>query len=124
MTSSAWGVGGVHDSVRRAALRFSLGALPADAVVVTAELALWYDGTCVAPRRAFRLCDGRGFELDAHPIFTPRCLAEREVEFRPVVAVAALDPFAPAGPLVWDVTTGAAPRFRARPTRTRRCDRS
>jgi hypothetical protein len=97
-------VGGIHDSVRRAALRFPLDALPADAVVVTAEVALWYDGTCAAPRRTTRTCDGRGFELEAHPIFTPRWLAEREVELGPTVALAELEPFAPSGPLAWDVT--------------------
>jgi hypothetical protein len=97
-------VGGVHDSVRRAALRFALGSLPADAVVTTAELALWYDGTCAAPRRTTRPCDGRGFELEAHPIFTPRWLAEREVEFGPTMAVVELEPFAPPGAVVWDVT--------------------
>ena len=98
-------VGGIHDSVRRAALRFPLDALPADAVVVTAEVALWYDGTCAAPRRATRACDGsRGFELEAHPIFAARWLAEREVELGPTVAVAELEPFAGLGPLVWDVT--------------------
>ncbi|HYZ75766.1 MAG TPA: DNRLRE domain-containing protein [Gaiellaceae bacterium] len=102
--SDRLGVGGVHDSVRRVALRFPLGALPAGAVVVTAELSLWYDGTCVAPRRTTRPCDGRWLELDAHPIFTPRWLAEREVELGPVVAMAELDMSAPPGPLVWDVT--------------------
>ena len=81
-----------------------LGALPPGAVVVTAELSLWYDGSCVAPRRTLRRCDGRGFELDAHPIFTARWLAEREVEIGPKVTVAELDPFAPPGLLVWDVT--------------------
>jgi hypothetical protein len=83
---------------------FSLASLPPGSSVVTAELSLWYDRTCVAPRRTTRPCDGRGFELDAHPIFTPRWLAEREVEFGPAVAIAALDPFAPAGWLVWDLT--------------------
>jgi hypothetical protein len=102
--SDRLGVGGVHDSVRRAALRFSLAALPPGALVVTAELSLWYDGTCVAPRRTVRRCDGRSFELDARPIFSPRWLAEREVELGPTVAVAELESFAPPGPVVWDVT--------------------
>jgi hypothetical protein len=102
--SARLGVGGVHDSVWRAALRFSLASLPPGSTVVTAELSLWYDRTCVAPRRTSRPCDGRSFELDAHPIFTSRWLAEREVEFGPAVAVAALDPLAPAGWLVWDLT--------------------
>jgi hypothetical protein len=78
-------------------LRFSLGTLPPGALVVTAELSLWYDETCVAPRRTSRPCDGRGFDVDAHPIFTPRWFAEREVEFGPVAARAVLDPIAPPG---------------------------
>src|SRR5438270_1105148 len=44
-------VGGVDDKVWRSGLRFSLAALPPSATVVTAELWLWYDRTCVAPRR-------------------------------------------------------------------------
>jgi hypothetical protein len=102
--SDRLGVGGVGDKVWRAALRFPVDALPRSAVVFTAELSLWYDRTCVAPRRRTRPCDGRGFELDAHPIFTPRWFAEREVEFGPVVAVAGLEPLAAAGWIVWDVT--------------------
>jgi hypothetical protein len=102
--SARLGVGGVHDSVWRAALRFSLASVPPGSSVVTAELSVWYDRTCVAPRRTTRPCDGRGFELEAHPIFTPRWLTEREVEFGPAVAFAALDPGAAPGWLVWDVT--------------------
>jgi hypothetical protein len=98
------GVGGVDDKVWRAALRFSLDGLPSEAVVVTAELSLWYDETCVAPRRTSRPCDGRGFDVEAHPIFTPRWSAEREVEFGPLAARAVLDPVAPPGWLVWDVS--------------------
>jgi hypothetical protein len=102
--SDRLGVGGVGDKVWRAALRFPVDALPRSAVVVTAELSLWYDRTCVAPSRRIRPCEGRGFELDAHPIFTPRWLAEREVEYGPVAASAELEPLAPAGWVVWDVT--------------------
>jgi hypothetical protein len=106
--SDRLGVGGVDDKVWRAGLRFSLDALPPGARVVTAELSLWYDQTCVAPRRTTVPCDGRGFELDAHPIFTPRWRSEREVEFGPVVASAVLDPQAPSGRLVWDMTDTVA----------------
>jgi hypothetical protein len=102
--SDRLGVGGVDDKVWRAALRFSLAALPPGATVVTAELSLWYDRICVAPRRMSRPCDGRGFELDAHPIFTPHWFAEREVEYGPAVATAALEPSAPPRWVVWDVT--------------------
>jgi hypothetical protein len=102
--SDRLGVGGVGDKVWRAAVRFDLAALPPGTAVVTAELSLWYDGTCVAPRRTSRPCDGRGFELDARPIFTPRWVAEREVEFGPVLAVTRLEPLAGSGWVVWDVT--------------------
>src|SRR2546421_8354662 len=45
------GVGGVDDKVWRSGVHFSLAALPPQAMVVTAELSLWYDRTCVAPLR-------------------------------------------------------------------------
>jgi hypothetical protein len=102
--SERLGVGGVHDSVWRAALRFSLSSVPPGSTVVTAELSLWYDRTCVAPRRTTRACDGRGFELEARPIFTQRWLSEREVEYGPAVAVASLAPGASPEWLVWDLT--------------------
>lgn len=97
-------VGGELDKVWRAALRFPTDAIPAGATVVTAELSLWYDRTCVAPRKTSRLCDGRGFQFDAHPIFTSRWFAEREVEFGPVVSTAFLDAFASPRWVVWDIT--------------------
>src|ERR671931_153871 len=78
--SDRLGVGAVDDKVWRSALRFLLFVLPAGAQIVTAELALSYDRTCVAPRRTFVRCDGTGFGLDAAPILTARWLAEREVE--------------------------------------------
>jgi hypothetical protein len=102
--SERLGVGGIHDSVWRAALRFSLASLPPGSTVVTAELGLWYDRTCVASRRTTRPCDGRGFELEAHPIFTSRWLSEREVEYGPAVAIAGLEPLATPQWLVWDLT--------------------
>jgi hypothetical protein len=90
--------------VWRSALRFSLGPLPAGASVVAAELSLWYDGICLAPQKTSVRCSGRAFEFSVHPIFTPRWLAEREVEIGPEVATAELDPFAATGWVVWDVT--------------------
>lgn len=102
--SARVGVGGVDDKVWRAALRFSLGSTPPGAPIVTAELSLWYDGTCVAPRRRTRTCDGRGYDLEARPIYTPRWLAEREVEVGPVSATSSLTPFASSGWLTFDVT--------------------
>ena len=70
--SSKLPLGGSNDGaaskVWRAALRFPLAALPPGAVVLTAELALRYDGVCAAPRRRTRPCDGRGFEFEAHEV--------------------------------------------------------
>jgi hypothetical protein len=102
--SDRLGAGGVDDKVWRAALRFSFGSLPRSAIVVTAELSLWYDRTCVAPFRRRVACDGRGFDFEAHPIFTQRWSAERDVELGPTVATASLDPLAPPGWVVWDLT--------------------
>lgn len=96
--------GGEPDKVWRSALRFSTSAIPSGATVVTAELSLWYDGTCVAPRRRSKPCDGRGFDFGLHPIFTPRWSAEREVEYGPQVGFASLDPLAAAQWVAWDVT--------------------
>jgi hypothetical protein len=98
------GVGGEPDKVWRSALRFSMAALPAGATVVTAELTLWYDGTCVAPRNQTRLCDRRSFDFGLHPIFTPRWYSEREVEYGPQVGFASLEPLARAQWIVWDIT--------------------
>jgi hypothetical protein len=96
--------GGEPDKVWRSALRFSTSAIPSGATVVTAELSLWYDGVCVAPRRRSKPCDGRGFDFGLHPIFTPRWSAVREVEYGPQVGFASLDPLAPPQWVVWDVT--------------------
>jgi hypothetical protein len=96
--------GGEPDKVWRSALRFSTSAIPSGATVVTAELSLWYDRTCVAPRTQSKPCDGRGFDFGLHPIFTPSWSAEREVEYGPQVGFASLDPSAPAQWVVWDVT--------------------
>jgi hypothetical protein len=96
--------GGEPDKVWRSALRFSTATIPAGAAVVTAELSLWYDGTCVAARKESRPCDGRGFDFGLHPIFTPRWFSEREVEYGPQVGFASLGAFAHAQWVVWDVT--------------------
>jgi hypothetical protein len=102
--SDRLGVGGAGDKVWRAALRFSVAAVPASAIVVTAELSLRYDGTCVAPFRSRAHCDGRGFELDACPIFTSRWSSAREVETGSTVSTALIDPLAPPSWVTWDLT--------------------
>jgi hypothetical protein len=98
------GVGGESDKVWRSALRFSTAAIPRAATIATAELSLWYDGTCLAPRRTSRPCDGRGYVFSAHPIDSPRWYAEREVESGPLLATAVLPQLAGPMWLVWDIT--------------------
>jgi hypothetical protein len=97
-------VGGEPDKVWRSALRFSTASLPAGANVVGAELSLWYDRTCIAPRKTSGPCGGRGFELGVHEIFTPRWFSEREVEIGPQVTTAGFDAFAPSQWLFWDLS--------------------
>ena len=96
--------GGEPDKVWRSASRFSLASIPPGASVVTAEVSLWYDGMCVAPRRRSQPCDGRGFDFGLHPIFTPRWSTQRELEFGPQVGFASLPPLARPQWVVWDVT--------------------
>jgi hypothetical protein len=97
-------LGGEPDKIWRSALRFSLGSIPAGAVVVTAELSLWYDGVCVGPRKTSRPCGGRPFELDVHRILTARWFSEREVAIDPYGFAAYLGAFAPPQWITWDVT--------------------
>lgn len=109
-------LGGADDKVWRSALRFSLDALPPSATILSAELWLRYDGTCVAPRRRTVPCDGRGFGMEARPIYTEDWYSRREVAFGPAIAYAELDPGAAPQWVVWDLTdtvaewlSGAAP---------------
>jgi hypothetical protein len=95
-------VGGELDKVWRTAVRFP--TLPSGASVLTAELSLWYDATCLGPRRTSRSCDGRGFTFGLHPILSRSWFTEREVEFGPQVGTAELAPLAEQQWVVWDVT--------------------
>jgi hypothetical protein len=97
-------VGGEPGKVWRAALRFSASSIPARATVHMAELSVWYDGTCVAPRKTSRSCDGRPFSFDVHPIYTAVWSSEREVELGPAVASAELPPFARPQWVAFDIT--------------------
>ena len=97
-------LGGESDKVWRSALRFPLASIPTDAAVVTAELSVWYDGTCVAGRKQFHSCDGRAYELEAHRILTQRWYSEREVEIDPAAFVADLAAGAPPQWVTFDVT--------------------
>ena len=102
--SARLGLGGEPGKVWRSALRFSLASIPAGAPVVTAELSLWYDGTCVAGRKTFRGCDGRAFEVEAHRILTEPWSSEREVEIDPFAYPAEIGPLAPPQWVTVDVT--------------------
>jgi TGF-beta propeptide len=102
--SARLSLGGEPDKIWRSGLRFSLASIPAGAVVVTAELSLWYDGTCVSLRKTFRPCDGRAYEVEAHRILTAGWYSEREVEFDPLEYVADLPATARSQWLTVDVT--------------------
>jgi hypothetical protein len=102
--STRLSLGGEPGKVWRSALRFELGPIPARARVVTAELSLWYDRTCVAGRKRFRACDGRPFELEAHRILTARWTSEREVEVDPQPFAAELEAWASPQWVTFDVT--------------------
>lgn len=104
-------LGGAGDKVWRSALRFPLEGLPPSATVLTAELRLRYDATCVAPRRRAIPCDGRGFEIEARPIYTEDWYSRREVSFGPTIATAELGPGAAAAWVVWDLTDTASEWF-------------
>jgi hypothetical protein len=97
-------IGGVNDKVWRSGLRFSLASIPPTATVVTAELWLRYDRTCVAPRRTTVACTGASFDFEARPIYTARWESEREVAFGPAVSWARLEPGAEPQWVVLDVS--------------------
>jgi len=102
--SARLSLGGEPGKVWRSALRFPLGAVPPGATVVTAELSLSFDGTCIAGRKRLRRCDGRAFELEAHRILTARCFSEREVEADPLAFTASIDPSASPRWITFDIT--------------------
>ncbi|HET9213859.1 MAG TPA: DNRLRE domain-containing protein [Gaiellaceae bacterium] len=98
-------VGGAEDKVWRAALRFSLAGLPAEADVHSARLLVRHDGRCIARRLASVPCGELGYVLDAHRILSPSWSVEREVEMDSGVVDTAVV-FAGWAPqwLSWDVT--------------------
>ena len=98
-------VGGVDDKVWRSAIRFSLAPVPANAAIVSAELRLYHDGTCVAPRKTTVGCDGTGYLLEAHRIVSRDWFHERELDFAPDPAASAfLADSAAAGWVTFDLT--------------------
>jgi hypothetical protein len=98
-------IGGVDDKVWRAALRFPLTEIPAGATVTAAQLRVYHDGVCVAPRRTAVPCVPPGSVIDAHRILSASWFAERELELDERVVDTALV-FSASEPqwLTWDVT--------------------
>jgi hypothetical protein len=98
-------VGGVDDKVWRSALRFSLSSLPEQAAIVSAQLRLFHDGTCVAPRLASIRCGGGSYAIDSHRVLSADWFDEREpdVDGR-TEATAVLTDSRTARWLSWDVT--------------------
>lgn len=99
-------IGGVDDKVWRAALRFSLAAVPAWATVTAAELRVYHDGVCVAPRKGSVPCVAPGAVVDAHRILSASWFAEREIDLEAGVLDTAVV-FAANEPqwLVWNLTS-------------------
>ena len=97
-------IGGVDDKVWRAALRFPLGSVPPGASISSAEVSIYHDGTCVAPRLAAVPC-AVGYVVDAHRILSPSWTREREPDVDERVAATAVV-LAAGTPqwLTWDVT--------------------
>jgi hypothetical protein len=74
-------IGGVDDKVWLAGLRFFLADVPASATITSAELRVYYDGVCVAPRGASVPCVAPGAVVDAHRILSRSWFKEREPDF-------------------------------------------
>lgn len=97
-------IGGVDDKVWRAALRFSLASVPPGASISSAEVSIYHDGTCVAPRLTAVPC-AVGYVVDAHRILSSSWSREREVDFDERVAATAVVLAADTPQwLTWDVT--------------------
>jgi hypothetical protein len=97
-------VGGVDDKVWRAALRFTLDDLLVGASITSARLELYFDGTCVAPRRRAGACVAREYAVDTHAILSTSWTKEREVSFDPGIAAEFVVDTAVMGWTFWDMT--------------------
>jgi hypothetical protein len=98
-------VGGVDDKVWRAAIRFPLGSIPEQAAIVSAQLRLYHDGTCVAPRLASVRCGGGSYAIDSHRVLSANWFDEREPDIDGrIEATALLTDSRTARWLSWDVT--------------------
>ena len=97
-------VGGEDDKLWRAALRFSMSAVPQGAAVVRAVLSVHHDARCVGPRKTLRACDERAYALDAHPILSSESFRERELDFGGAVSSAEIDSADQTQRLSFDLT--------------------
>lgn len=73
------------DKVWRSALRFSLAPLATHATILSAQLELYFDRVCVAPRRTAGPCPAAPLMIAAHRIWSEDWYHEREVDFDPAV---------------------------------------
>jgi hypothetical protein len=96
-------IGGDRDKVWRAALRFSVAGIPADAAILDASLTVRHDGTCLGPQRTSRACPARGYVVDLHPILSADWFDEREVDLGPLFSRASLALASRPDWLVWDL---------------------
>jgi hypothetical protein len=97
-------VGGDAEREWRAALRFTLDALPPGSGIHQGRLTLFHDGTCIGPWGRDAPCPRRAYVLEAHAILDPDWSHEREVAFAPSPAARAVLPDASApAELVFDV---------------------
>lgn len=98
-------VGGVDDKIWRSAIRFALDDVPADAAVAAAELRLWFDGVCVAPRKTSVACSSRTYDVDVRRILSADWLGEREPELdEEIEARTTADATRAPHRLRWDLT--------------------
>jgi hypothetical protein len=98
-------IGGVDDKVWRSALRFPLAQIPAAASVSAADLRLWFDGVCVAPRKTSIACPARSYRLDVRRILSSDWRDEREVELDEEIEATTVTGVAGAPRwLVWDLS--------------------
>ncbi len=97
-------VGGDVHNVWRAALEFSLEAVPADALVNGAFLGAWFDGGCVAARLTRGPCPLASYPVEAWSIVGAPWFEEREVERGTLFASERLDAWSGPRWLYLDVT--------------------
>ena len=101
-------VGGDYARVWRAALVFDLDSVPRGAAIDTAELRLWFTGSCITASGTRGACDGRAWTLESDPILTSDWASERELGLADAVDVATIPPLSGPRWISFDVTSPVA----------------